>query len=87
MIPLFLRETRTFAQLKHPHIVNITDCDIQQGGPFHLQPFLVMDYITNGSLRKKYPRGTRLPLTTIIKYTAQIADILYGVGSGDAIGR
>jgi len=35
-----------------------------------------LDYASNGTLRKLYPRGTRLPLSTIVSYAKQLADAL-----------
>jgi serine/threonine protein kinase len=39
-------------------------------------PFLVMDYAPNGTVRKRHPKGTMLPLSLIIAYTKQIASAL-----------
>jgi serine/threonine protein kinase len=39
-------------------------------------PFLVMSYAPHGTLRQQYPRGTQLPLPTLISYTKQVADAL-----------
>ena len=67
----FLAEARTIARLVHPHIVRILDFDVQDG-----TPFLVMDYASNGNLRQRHPKGTRLPLATVSEYIKQIADAL-----------
>src|SRR5213080_4576758 len=67
----FLNEARTIAHLVHPHIVRVTDFGIEAE-----TPFLVMDYAPNGTLRERHPKGTQLPLTTIILYVKQIADAL-----------
>jgi len=67
----FLKEVRTLLLLRHSNIVQIVDFSVD--GPF---PFIVMDYAPNGTLRERYPRGTRLPLTTIVSYVKQIADAL-----------
>src|SRR5215469_11779110 len=67
----FLREARTIAHLGHPHIVRVLDFGIH-----HEIPFLVMDYAPNGSLRQRYPKGTRLPLDTVVSYVKQIASAL-----------
>src|SRR5215470_1493132 len=48
----FQQEAQTIASLMHPAIVRILDYDVQDG-----VPFLVMDYASNGSLRRRYPRG------------------------------
>ena len=46
----FLREAQTVARLKHPHIVRVFDFDVQDH-----TPYLVMDYLPNGSIRRLYP--------------------------------
>lgn len=67
----FLAEARTIAGLKHPHIIRVLDFGIEEG-----TPFLVMDYAPHGTLRKQHPKGTRLPLPTIMDYVKQIAPAL-----------
>ena len=67
----FEKEARTVAHLKHPHIVRVLDYDVEDD-----TPFLVMDYASGGTLRKRHPRGTILSLTTIISYIKQAADAL-----------
>jgi len=67
----FLREAQIVARLSHPHIVRVIDFGVD--GEI---PFLVMDYAPNGTLRQRHPRGTRLPLTTIVSYVKQLADAL-----------
>lgn len=67
----FLREAQMVARLSHPHIVRVIDFGVD--GEI---PFLVMDYAPNGTLRQRHPRGTRLPLTTIVSYVKQLADAL-----------
>ena len=67
----FLAEAQTIAQLVHPHIVRVLDFGVD--GDI---PFLVMDYATGGSLRQRHPRGTPLPLTTIVPYIKQVAEAL-----------
>src|ERR1700692_2748788 len=54
----FLTEARMVASLQHPHIVRVLDFDVTAQG----DPFFVMEYAPNGSLRRRYPRGTPLPL-------------------------
>jgi outer membrane protein assembly factor BamB/serine/threonine protein kinase len=70
-IERFRKEARIIAQLDHPHIVHILDFDVQDGAPF-----LIMSYIPNGTLRQRYPRGTRLPLSTVVSYVQQTASAL-----------
>ncbi len=67
----FLGEARTIARLEHPHIIRILDFDVAQD-----TPFLVMSYAPNGTLRQRYPKGTRLPLGSIIIYLKQAASAL-----------
>jgi eukaryotic-like serine/threonine-protein kinase len=67
----FLNEAQIIASLVHPHIVRIFDFKVWEG-----IPFLVMDYAPNGTLRQRHPKGTPLPLTTIIGYVKQVADAL-----------
>ena len=67
----FLGEARTIAHLVHPHIVRVLEFGLHDG-----VPFLVMDYAPNGSLRQQHPKGTRLPLQTVVCYVKQIASAL-----------
>jgi serine/threonine protein kinase len=67
----FLNEAQTIARLVHPHIVRIFDFNVQEGAPF-----LVMDYAPNGTLRQRHPRGTSIPLNTVVSYVKQVADAL-----------
>ncbi|MFL5586025.1 MAG: WD40 repeat domain-containing serine/threonine protein kinase [Ktedonobacteraceae bacterium] len=67
----FLNEARTIASLKHPHIVRVLDFGVEGA-----TPFLVMDYAPLGTLRQRYPKGTRLPLATIVSYVKQVASAL-----------
>jgi outer membrane protein assembly factor BamB/serine/threonine protein kinase len=67
----FLREARTIAHLLHPCIVRVLDFGVEGN-----MPFLVMDYAPNGTLRQRYPKGTCLPLLTIISYVTQVAQAL-----------
>src|SRR5260370_39286717 len=64
----FQQEAQTIAKLAHPSIVRVFDFDVQEG-----VPFLVMDYAPNGSLRKRYPRGSLVPLALIVSYVKQVA--------------
>ncbi len=67
----FRREAKIIAHLLHPHIIRVLDFGVEGN-----TPFLVMDYAPHGTLRRAYPRGTHLPLPTIISYTSQIAQAL-----------
>ena len=67
----FLTEAQTQARLTHPHIVRIFDFAVEAG-----IPFLVMDYLPNGTLRQRHPKGSCPPLDTIVSYVKQIAEAL-----------
>ncbi|MBV9231730.1 MAG: serine/threonine protein kinase [Chloroflexi bacterium] len=67
----FLAEVRVMARLKHPHIIRVLEFGVQAE-----QPFLVMDYASNDSLRQLHPQGSPLPLATIRDYVRQIAPVL-----------
>src|SRR6266852_4590937 len=67
----FRTEARTIAHLVHPHIVRVLEFGVEGK-----TPFLVMDYAPHGTLRQRHPKGTRLPLDTIISYVTQVADAL-----------
>jgi len=70
-IDSFRHEARTIAQLEHPHIVRVLDFGVEEK-----TPFLVMSYAANGTLRQHHPKGSRLPLATIVSYVKQVADAL-----------
>src|SRR3989442_3431963 len=67
----FLTEARTLASLEHPHIVRILEFGVTDS-----IPYLVMSYAPNGTLRQRYPQGTRLPLSAVVSYVKQVADAL-----------
>ncbi len=67
----FLAEAQTIARLEHPHIIRILDFDVAEE-----IAFLVMQLAPNGTLRARHPRGTRLPLETVLTYLKQAADAL-----------
>jgi eukaryotic-like serine/threonine-protein kinase len=78
----FLAQTSLLSHLQHPHIVRILDYGVE-----HAVPYLVMDYAPHGSLRQRHPRGSRLPLATIVLYVNQIVDALQYVHEQNLIHR
>lgn len=64
----FRREAWTIAHLQHSNIVRVLDFGVQ-----NQTPYLVMEYLPNGTLRTLHPKGTRLPLEKIVDYVKQIA--------------
>ncbi len=67
----FLKEARTIAHLKHPSIIQVLEFGVENN-----TPFLVMDYAPNGSLRARFPKGSRLSPEDIQPYLMQIASAL-----------
>jgi eukaryotic-like serine/threonine-protein kinase len=67
----FLHEAETIAALAHPAIVRVFDFDVQDG-----MPFLVMDYAPNGSVRRRYPKASVVPLPLIVSLVKQVAAAL-----------
>ncbi|GER85303.1 hypothetical protein KTAU_39380 [Thermogemmatispora aurantia] len=67
----FLHEARILARLRHRHIVPVHEFAIERG-----QPYLVMEYLPGGTLLDRHPRGTRLPLATVVSYVYQLAGAL-----------
>jgi predicted ATPase/DNA-binding NarL/FixJ family response regulator len=67
----FLKEAQTLTQLIHPNIVRVLDFAVDDD-----QPYLVMDYAPNGSLRELHPAGSRLSIDTILPYVTQVASPL-----------
>ncbi len=67
----FQQEARMLASLIHPHIVRVLDFGVDG-----TTPYLVMDYAPGGTLRTRHPKGTRVPLPTVVAYVKQIAQAL-----------
>jgi len=67
----FLQEAQTIAQLVHSHIVRVLEFRLDND-----TPYLVMDYAEGGTLRQRHPKGTQLPLKTILPYVKQVAEAL-----------
>lgn len=70
----FLAQADALTHLRHPHIVSVLDFGIEDG-----IAFLVMNYTPHGTLRQRHPKGTRVPLDTVINYVKQIGDALHYV--------
>jgi len=79
---LFQKEMHLIARLRHPHIVQILDFGLMGED---LSPFLVMDYIPNGTLRLRHSKNMPLSLATIVDYVKQIAPALQYTHSQNVI--
>src|SRR6266496_1382307 len=71
-IEQFYRESRTIARLEHPHIIRVLDFGVEEDGT----PFLIMSYAPNGTLRQRHPKGSRVPLSSVVTYVKQVASAL-----------
>jgi predicted ATPase/tRNA A-37 threonylcarbamoyl transferase component Bud32 len=67
----FQQEAQIIATLVHPGIVRVFDYDVQDG-----VPFLVIDYAPHGTLRRRYPKGSLVPLPMIVSSVKQVAEAL-----------
>ncbi|HLZ57336.1 MAG TPA: PQQ-binding-like beta-propeller repeat protein [Ktedonosporobacter sp.] len=67
----FINEARAM-RLRHPHIVPLLDFGMSKEDI----PYLVMEYATGGTLRDRFPKGSRLAFTTVRSSVAQIASAL-----------
>jgi serine/threonine protein kinase len=67
----FLTEARTIAHLRHLNIIKVLDFGVANN-----MPFLVLEYARNGTLRQRYPKGTRLSPATILPHLKQVASAL-----------
>ena len=70
VLAMFHNEAEILSSLHHPNIVQFIEFN---DDPI---PFLVRTLTPNGTLRERYPAGTRLPLTTILSYVKQVAAAL-----------
>jgi serine/threonine protein kinase len=70
----FRGEAQTIANLKHPNIVQVLDFGIE---PTAGTPYLIMSYASQGTLRDRCPRGTRLPLNEVVRLLRPTAQALF----------
>ncbi len=68
----FRQEAQTIHALQHAGIVRLFDFGVEDD-----IPFMAMSYAPKGSLRERYPAGTRLPLPAIILLVKEIAAALH----------
>jgi serine/threonine protein kinase len=65
------RDAQMIAELDHPNIVPIRDFEVLGD-----VPLFVMDYIPDGTLRKRHPHSTCVPLSDVASMVTQIANTL-----------
>jgi uncharacterized protein (TIGR03067 family) len=63
----FLREARSAAAVKHPHVVQVHAVEEQP------LPYLVMEYLPGPTLQQRLDRGGPLPLPELLRVGRQIA--------------
>jgi serine/threonine protein kinase len=80
---LFLEEAKILANLSHPHIVRVLEFAVAQRWTTvrnnkvqENTPFLVLDYAAGGTLRTRYPDGTRLSPGDVVRAIKQVAEAL-----------
>src|SRR6266849_3463160 len=68
-----LQKAQRIKQLRHPHLTPILDMGIEEG-----QPFVVREYLPNGSLRSrlKKPSPERLQLLDVLNMVLQVGEAL-----------
>lgn len=79
----FLTQAAMLSKLDHPHIIHIYDFGLTDDDV----PYLVVSYAPYGTLRQRYPRGTRLPLGEVVNYIMQSADALQYVHEHQLVHR
>ena len=74
-IEKFREEAEKIDALDHPNIVHLITFSTRKFNGQDI-PFLVMDYAPGGSLSKRHPRGTQIPLETLLSYVKPLAAAL-----------
>jgi len=69
----FLREARLAATVRHPHMVEVIDANLE---PETGRPYLAMEWVEGGSLREKIDREGPLPESEAIHIAIAVADAL-----------
>ncbi len=79
----FLTQAAMLSKLDHPRIIHIYDFGLTDDDV----PYLVVSYAPYGTLRQRYPRGSRLPLHEVVGYVIQAADALQYVHEHQLVHR
>src|ERR1039458_6507531 len=72
LVERFLQEARVSAQIRSPHVVQVTDVDRTPDG----HAYIVMELLEGEPLSKVLDRQGKLPVTTACEYTFQILEAL-----------
>lgn len=79
----FLTQAAMLSKLDHPHIIHIYDFGLTEDDV----PYLVVNYAPHGTLRQRFPRGTRLQPVELLHYIKQGADALQYVHEHQLVHR
>ncbi len=85
VVARFFTEARATAQLRHPNIVEVFDCDVLPGG----RAYIVMEYLRGESLRQTLDRVGRLAPNwmTIAAIAGMVADALHAAHATGIVHR
>ncbi len=73
----FLQEARAVARLRHPHLVQVYDFgEVPPGGGAASQPYLVLEYVSGGSLADRL-RGLPQPPQQAARLVETLADAIH----------
>ena len=78
----FLREIRTTANLRHPHILPLYDSGATAGFVYYVMPF-----VAGGTLRERLARDKQLPIDEALTIAREVADALGYAHSHDVVHR
>jgi serine/threonine protein kinase len=78
----FLQEAQRSLGLRHPHIVRFVDLGVKED-----TPFLIMEYLSHGTMRTRHPKGSRVPIETVVSYVKQIANALQYIHENNLVHR
>ncbi len=68
----FLKEAQRSLELRHPHIVHFVDFGVKEDDT----AFLIMEYLVNGTMRIRHPKGSCVSIERVVSYVKQIANAL-----------
>jgi serine/threonine-protein kinase len=72
LVERFLQEARVAAQIRNPHVVQVTDVDRTADG----QAYIVMELLEGEPLSSVLERQPKLPIPTACEYTLQVLSAL-----------
>ena len=78
----FLQEAQRSLVLRHPHIVHFIDLGVKED-----TPFLIMEYLAHGTMRTRHPKGSCVPMETVVSYVQQVANALQYIHEHNLVHR